>query len=180
MNKIKRLSTIFRILFQLAFIILPIILALYWIFAPSSFAQANGFSLSFLPSSVHIMYKLTASTKLLGFLINLIPVGISMLILYFLIKLFRLYEQGAIFTINNVRYIKNIGYTMLIGQLLNPIYDLLISFALTFKNPPGHRYALITLDNTNIAIIVTAFIIILIAWIMAEGCKLREEQDYTV
>ncbi len=60
------------------------------------------------------------------------------------------------------------------------LYQALIGFMLTWRNPPGHRFVSITLDQTNIGIILVALMVILISWIMLEGCKIREEQQLTV
>jgi hypothetical protein len=112
----------------------------------------------------------------------MIPLGFELLTLYFLIKLFKLYEQGEIFSIRNVNFIRKTGYTMLIGQLINPVYQVLISVTLTWHNKLHGvpRYATIAFDGTSVGIILTSLMIILISWIMAEGCKLREEQQLTV
>jgi hypothetical protein len=119
--------------------------------------------------------------KLLGFFVSAILLGIALFILYFLIKLFRLYEKGEIFSFNNVRYIRNIGYVLLIGQLIaSPLNQFLMGLVLTWRNPHGHRFAAITLDQTNFGILLTALLVLLISWIMAEGYKLREEQQLTI
>jgi len=55
-----------------------------------------------------------------------------------------------------------------------------MGFILTWRNPPGHRFASITLIQTNIGVILVALMVILISWIMLEGCKIREEQQLTV
>ena len=125
---------------------------------------------------------LTTTTKILGFVVNLIPTGVQLFVLYFLIKLFRLYEKSEIFSLENVRYIKKVGYTLLIGQLINPIYEVLMSVTLTWNNylHGVPRYAVITFNGTNIGILLTALMVILISWIMAEGCRLRDEQQYTI
>ena len=106
--------------------------------------------------------------------------SIELYILYSLIKLFKLYEKAEIYSINSVRYIRNIGYALIITQLVNPIYEGLMGVALTWHNPTGHRFASISLDQTNIGIVLVALLVILISWIMAEGCKLREEQQLTI
>lgn len=182
MEKIQKVSLFFRILFQIAFVALPIFLIAFWIKGPHHTApwQGLGMDFSFLPKGVEVLHTLTPMEKFYGFLISLIPNGIDMIVLYFLIKLFRLYEKAEIFSINNVRYLRNIGYALLIGELLSPIYQSLISFAMTWNNGHGHRYITITLDGTNIGIMLLALFIILISWIMAEGCKLREEQQLTI
>ena len=183
MHNIQRISTIFRWLFQMILIILPVLLILFWMGVTHPIpidGIRHAISINYIPSGLKILHPLSIQTRLLGFTIGLIPLVVKLLILYFLIKLFRLYEQAEIFSIKNVTYIKRIGIAMLIGQILNPIYQALLSVALTWQNPPGHRMIQIGLSQTNIGIVITAFLIILISWIMAEASKLREEQKYTV
>ena len=79
-----------------------------------------------------------------------------------------------------MRYIRNIGYALIVTQVIDPIYQGIMGFVLTWHNPPGHRFSAISLDQTNIGVILIALIVILISWIMSEGCKLREEQQLTV
>jgi hypothetical protein len=178
MYKIQRFSLYLRIFFQIAFVIWPIWLILYWVSAPHRFDFLS--IISFIPWQLEILHPLTNADIIWGFCISLLPTAIVMTILYFLIKLFRLYERGKIFTLLNVKYLKNIGITMLIGQVVGFFYYCLISFALTWHNPPGHKVASFTFSNYDIYNIVTAIMIIVIAWVMAEGCKLQEEQRYTV
>lgn len=181
MEKIKRVSFFFRVFFQIIFIGILIWPVITWLSAPEPVIFAFG-SISAVPEVYQkwLMTPLYANVKLLGFIIDLIPTIVGLLALYFLIKLFRLYEQGEIFSLTNVRYIRNVGYGLLIYQLLMPIQQFLLGFVLTWYNPPGFRYAVMAINGTNIGIILTALIIILISWIMAEGCKLREEQQLTI
>ena len=178
MNKIQRVSLFLRIFFQIALLIWPILLIIYWSFASTLIPKADFLSL--IPSHLEILHPITSKDAFLGFVIGLLPLTIEMTIFYLLSKLFKLYEQGKIFTLRNVKYIKNIGITMLIGQLVQFIYEGLISFALTYHNPSGHKVALFTFGNYDAYNIVTAVMIIVISWIMAEGCKLQEESKYTV
>lgn len=183
MNKIKKTSLFFRILFQIIFVLLPIILLIAWMNAPTPLTIfGNAITMDFIPHGIPILNPMTTMTKIFGFLVSLIPMLVNLFVLYFLIKLFRLYEQGEIFTANNVRYIRNTGYALLIGQLLNPIYQALLSLVLTWNNPPhrGLRVISISLDGTNIGILLMSLLIILISWIMAEGYKLKEDQQLTI
>lgn len=178
MNKIQRVSSFLRIVFQIAFVVLPLILALYWIFASTSISDKIFFS--FIPKGTEILHPITAVDAILGFLIGLLPTAIQILIIYLLYKLFQLYEQGKIFTLSNVEYLRKIGICMLINQGVGFIYDLLISFVLTRHNPPGHHVASFTFGNYDIYNIITAIMVIVISWVMAEGCKLQDEQQFTV
>lgn len=194
MNRIKNVSLFFRIVFQIIFFALPILLMVSWVYAPDELVLLSGFiKLNAIPatySGMHtyaqgvpekaILHTLSLSEKSLGCLVSAIPMLVKMIILYFLIKLFKLYEQGDIFSLHHVKYIRNIGYALLMGQLIEPFYQFAMGIVLTMHNPPQHRYAAITLDQTNIGILLTALLVILISWIMAEGCKLREEQQLTI
>lgn len=195
MNRIKNVSLFFRLVFQIIFVALPVLLILSWIYAPDEVVLLAGFiKLNAIPatySGMHtytaqgipekaILHTLTMGEKTLGCLVSAIPMLVEMFILYSLIKLFRLYANGEIFSINHVRNIRNIGYALLIGQVCEPFYQFVMGLVLTLNNPPHHRYAAITLDQTNIGILLTALLVILISWIMAEGCKLHEEQQLTI
>ena len=194
MNRIKRISLFFRLVFQMIFIALPILLISSWIYAPEQLMLLSGFiRLDAIPatySGMHvyasgvsdkaILHSLSIGEKTLGCLVSAIPMMVEMFILYSLIKLFKLYEKGEIFSMHHVRYIRNIGLALLTGQLIEPIYQFAMGLVLTANNPPQHRYAAITLDQTNIGILLTSLLIILVSWIIAEGCKLHEEQQLTI
>lgn len=178
MNKIQRASVFLRVIFQIAFVMWPLILALYWIFSVPQ--VPSPLIISFIPNGTEILHPLTRADTLWGFLIGLLPTAIEMIIIYFLIKLFKLYEQGKIFTLSNVEYLRKIGIFMLINQGAGFIYDALITFVLTMHNPRGHWSSSFTFSNHDVYNIVTAIMVIVISWIMAEGCRLQEEQKYTV
>lgn len=179
MNKIQRVSFFLRVIFQIALVLWPIMVIMYWSF--SQYLIPNFIHIiSLIPAGLEILHPITATDVFWGIVISVLPSAVIMTILYFLIKLFKLYEQGKIFTMLNVKYLKNIGVTMLIGQIVGLIYDGLISFALTFHNPPGHWVASVTFSNYDVYNILTAVMVIVISWIMEEGCKLQEENQYTV
>jgi len=178
--KIKKVSSIFRWLFLVLLIAVPLVHILSWLNAPVPIDLSGGFFISVVPQGVKILHPLSFSTKLVGFLIGAIPVVLIEFILYFLIKLFKLYEQAEIFSIQNVNYIKKIGNTLLITQIVTIICNGFLSVVLTLNNPHGLRTLVLTISGMHISLILTAFIIILIAWIMAEGCQLRDEQQLTI
>ncbi len=181
-TKIKRVSFYFRCLFTFLLMAIPLIYALTWIYAPSPFDVSGdlGFFINVVPKGLQILHPLALSTKIIGFLIGAVPVIIIEGILYFLICLFKLYERSEVFSLQNVSYIKKIGYALLITQIVSVICNGIISVVLTWHNPHGLRTLMLTVTGTNISMILTAFIIILISWIMAEGCRLREEQQLTI
>ena len=189
MKKIQRVSLFFRIFLQVIFLGWVAVYIYFWIFTPSSLSfdlipPLTGFlTISFVPKGIAALVttqSIAGPTKLLGFCAGLMPLIINLAVLYFLIRLFSLYEQGKIFTFNNIKYIKRTAYALLIGQFVNLFYQAAISAILTWHNPIGHRYVVVGLSGMNIGILLLAVLIILIAWIMTEAYKLQEEQQYIV
>ncbi len=182
MNRIRRVSFYLRTLFQIIIVVLPIIALIQWIAAPKPIVLMHNIIVfdSISKLGYPVLHTLGFGEKFCGFLLNLIPLGINLLALGFLVKLFSLYEKGEIFSLKNVAYIRNIGYALLVGQLINPFYEMLMGLVLTLGNPPGQRMIAVTVNGTNLRTIVISVMIILISWIMTEGYKLREEQQLTV
>lgn len=183
MNKIKKTSLFFRVLFQILFAVLPVLLMVAWVQSAGTFEMVAGvINLNYVPTAYvgNILHPLSISEKMLALVAGCLPLLVQLYILFSLIRLFKLYEQGVIFSIDNVRYIRNIGYALIVTQIMNALYQGLMGFILTWHNPPGHRFSSITLDHTNIGVILVALMVILISWIMLEGCKIREEQQLTV
>jgi len=182
-SNIHRVSKFFKWVFQLTFIALPILLIIFWIKMPSSvstIAANHGVTISYIPEGLKILHPLSTSTKILGFVISLIPLSVNLFILYFLIYLFKSFEKCEFFSRQSVSCIKYIGYVLFIGQLVSPIYQALLSAALTWHNPPGERMVSISFSGTNLGILLTALLMILVSWIMTEGHKIKEDQRYTI
>ncbi len=177
------MSMFFRILFQIIFIALPILMISSWLTATGTLNTFYGLiQVNFIPNLYldNMLHPLSLSERLLALGVSAIPMIIYLYILFTLIQLFKLYEQGEIFSLQNVRYIRHSGYALLLTQIINPFYEGLMGLVLTWNNPPGHRFAGISLSHTNIGIVLIALVILLISWIMTEGCKLNEEQQYTI
>lgn len=183
MHKIKRVSKMFRILFQVVFILLPIGNIIGWMQAPKPIIILQGiFRLNVIPHTYQeeILHNLSYTEKGLGLLASCIPLAIQLSIVYFLIRLFKCYERGEIFSLKNVNYIKKIGYGLLISEIIIPVHQFIAGVILTMHNPPGHRFASMSWDQTNLGILLIALLVILISWIMAEGYRLQQDQELTI
>ncbi len=184
MNKIKKLSQIAQWILLAIMIILPTSLILFWINAPApllSSAANYGIDIKYLPDGLKILHTLTAGEKWIGFIINLLPVGITFIICCLLYKLFNQFKQLAIFSLQNVKYLRRIGYLIIIGELIiSPIYQALITGTMTYHNPRGHGVISISFSGYNLALVTAGVLILLVSWIMAEGYRLNEEQKYII
>lgn len=173
MEKIKRVSYFFKVSFLALFVIIPTIEIVGWL---------TSFSSLVIPLNYRALAPqvLSMHTKIEAIFVSFLPVTIELFTLYFLIQLFKLYEKGEIFSARNVSYIRKIAYALLAYQLAQPFYQFMLGVVLTWQNGPGHRVAQVTFGSTNIGVILLALLVLLVSWIMAEGCKLREEQQLTI
>lgn len=187
MDRIKRVSLFFRVIFQVLIVVMPIVFVVSWLIHQGSMS-IGGVTASFIPSQYTVTgaeggvlaHPLNALEIFMGMAVSAIPLFIELYIVAMLVRLFRLYEKGEIFSINNVHCIRNMGYGLLLYQFVNPVCEALMGFILTWRNLPGHRFASISLDQTNVGILFIAFFMILISWVMAEGCRLHEDQQLTI
>lgn len=185
MHKIQKISRFIKWILILAFISLPIVYGMFWYQAPKPFinpliTKDVGFAINIIPADIPIMQPLSVHTKLLAFVVSLIPLSITLVIVALMIQLFNHFQHKEIFSQPNVKIIKKIGIWLIVGQLASMVYDLLISITLTWHNPPGSRVALMSFQGTNIGLLFAALLIILISWIMEEGYQLKEENQYTI
>ena len=182
--KIKRVSRILRYLTIFYLCSLPISTAIFWICDGQPIHPMLSIRLwpeGFLADApLTPIPMMAASTKITAFLVSLIPNIFSVLALYFLAKLFCLFEGMEFFSQQSVRALRRIGVSLLAGQLAFPIYTALLSLTLTISNPPGHRIIAVSFGAAEFNWTALSLVIILVSWIMDEGRKLQEEQAATV
>jgi hypothetical protein len=177
MKKIEYVSLFFRLFFQVTFVVLIAAQVIGWIYAPSQVVLFNVIPLSYRPL---VAAPLDINAKIAGFFVSSILLAIKLIIVYWLIKLFRLYQRHEFFSAENVLYIRNTGYALLLFEIVKPCIDFSLGFILTAANPPGYRVAMATFGDANVGMILTALVIILNSWIMSEGCKLKDEQQLII
>lgn len=181
MNRISKVSRVLRVVFLAIIILMPVINALVWInlekISPIGLAKLFP---SLPLDDLSIRMPLSAQTRVLGFLVMMIPTGIHMLAFFLLFRLFGLYARGEIFTEHAVGYIRKAGYTLLAVQAINPLHGALISLVLTMQNPAGMRAVSVGINSTDISGMIIAFLVVLVSWIMDEGRKLKEEESLVI
>lgn len=163
-------------------IIAPALNAFYWIhdgFRIVSFRNTKWF-LQFADAPFTSIDDLSPLLKFAGFLVDLIPYTFFLLSLLILMKLFKLYEKLEFFSKKNVRYIRQIGFILVLSQIVYPFYVALHSFILTLSSPPGQRVVILAYGPNQIKTLFLAFIIFLAAHVMEEGRYLHEENSATI
>lgn len=178
-TKIQRVSHCFRIFFQVCFLLAILIPLLQWfLLGPILQLAANTHgkvNLIPIPPNIPILHPLTWVDQLIGFATSLLPMSVHLAIIYQLVRLFKLYEQNRILTHENAMRIRKISYFILLGQLIVPAHQMLLSFALTLLNTNGARAIAVSFGAANISIILIGLLILLVSWIMTEGARLDEE-----
>lgn len=183
MNRIKKLSGLLRWVFVLAFVSIPLVQGVGWLLLFDG-ATASGLGRSMIPAaireSVQILHAVSWQNRGLALLVSLLPGAMSMLVCWNLVRLFSAYARGMLFTEMNALYIKRAGIWLVARQLFDPFYGALLSVILTLDNPPGQRMLTLGLGSTNLLGVLVGLLIILVAWIMQEGCRLQEENALTI
>lgn len=178
MDKIISISSKFRTLFKIAFILIPVLNCLIWIFYDKLPPEVTVTLLPHFLNLTHI--NINSTTKTLACLACMLQVAVILYALKQLMNLFKNYEQGQIFSFSNVTCYKKLGYAVFAWVITDKIVEALISFILTYQNTMGHRQIAVRLGSADLIALAIGGLIILIAWIMNEGHKLNEEQALTI
>lgn len=123
---------------------------------------------------------INAATLWFGFLADLIPTSVVMVGLYLLYKVFRNYESGIIFSVENARYYRKLAFVVFAKCGADIIYTTLSALAFTFQAPQGQRMGIIGFGTSELALIFVGSIILLISWVMQEAKNISEDQALTI
>lgn len=193
MQRIKKISHLFRFFFTAYLFFLPLLILFHWFVTTSDWIKGTGIETVMNNGGMYMEipggggnikfheHHFSLPAKLIGLFGSAIINGIFMVGVYYLIQLFKLYEKGSVFTRQHVHYFKKIGIVLVIYSTLGiMLSNMIFVLAATFDNPPGQRILSLGFGTTNVEVLVIAGLIILTSWIMAEGFKLKEEHELTI
>jgi hypothetical protein len=173
-SRIRKVSRLFRVFFTIWLACTPLLYISYWAFfneLPEPIRNTG------LPGI--ITQALSVKDRCWGFLASLIPMSITIAAFWILVKLFALYEKGAIFTAANVKCFRRLGYILLLWSFLGVIYAKFIFSLFPFLSP--HEHVTLALQSHEV---ITMFLIggvlVLISWVMDEGRELEDEQSLII
>ncbi len=173
-NRIQRVSGIFRFLFAALIFFIPIVTLMYWLlfnYLPTGFTTE-------LPVAVN--QTLSLNTLLIALLVSIIPMSVAIYGVINLKVLFKLYEEAIVFSEKNVNCIRRLGYTLIFWVVANFVFVVLISIVLSFNKLPGERIIVAQLGVSDIGTLIIGAVIVLISWVMKEASRLEDEQAHTV
>ncbi len=174
-EQIQRASHRMRRILAGVIIVMPLINAMVWLF------------INDLPVDIYreilphfVTMPLPATTRLMGFLVTMVSASVVIVGALHLMRLFDLYGKGSIFRDANVQCYKHLSRILIWWFAARIVERTLLGIALTLHNPPGQRMLTLGVSSSDLGILLIGFILSIITWVMEEGQRLQEDQDYTV
>lgn len=185
-DNIKKLSIALLVIFYILLISLPLIILIIWFLPNFLIARtllnigfhpiAQGFWQAGLPPFELFSFK----SKCIGFLGSLTEFLPFLLALLTLIKVFRNYSNGNIFSLSNVKSYQWLGCLFFIDSLLaKPISQILLSYSFSL-NTPRLMFVGFGLGIINVESIFCGIIIFVIAKVMYLAHKMQEEEKLII
>jgi len=109
--------------------------------------------------------------------IQLLP---YLFIYFFAFKLFGLYRQGEIFTLATSQCLKNVGKTLLFWIAINLMYPLLVTLVIRFGGWSETLAIHMSVSSTELLYLLLGLIIYVMAWVMAQGIEMKEDQELVI
>ncbi len=174
--RIRRLSRRIQRLLLLAMLIPPLALAWYWTFYNTLPADAQaGPRLDIL-----IVGPVPALSRAAAFGVSMAAACVFLWGLWTLVRLFRLYESGRIFEMENVACFRTLGRVFIGQAAANLMLPPLLSVILTLHNPAGQKQLALSFGSGVFFLFLAGAIVLVIASVMEEGRKLEEERRLTI
>lgn len=114
------------------------------------------------------------------FLGTLPELVLSTLLCWFLFLLFHLYQQGHIFTVDATQYFRWIGLLLILWPAIELVYLNLFLVGMRLLGLADTVTLTIGIGTDDLKIMATGLMLTIVAWIMTEGVRLREEQELTI
>ncbi|KOO15058.1 hypothetical protein AKJ18_08580 [Vibrio xuii] len=172
-QSISTFSRKLLILFWFSFFFVAVLDTTLW-FSATMF-NAQWFNATF---PVEVELPLSVTRSLIGYIPSMFSALLTMAMLWQLIILFGLYENGRIFEQDNARCYKKLSYLLLATPFIGAISDLLLSLALSYNGDSW--YFSVEVDDVDITMMVIGFIVRVIAVVMERAAELHEESELTI
>ncbi len=175
MSDIQLFSKKVRFLFRVFLIATPLFTMFYWLNVEQALLlEINPFSIP--------LGKVTFNnlSKILGFIVSVMPTMVVMALFYRLASLFKNYQLGRIFCEENVFCYKKLGKLLFLLACINFLCSGLMSLALSFQNPVGERFLALSFGTPQILPIIIGLVVMGISYVMEEAHHLEEDQRYTI
>lgn len=170
--RVQKTSQLLFYFYSALLVTIPIGVAAYW----GTLNQHSwGLPRAVSQLTLEQVQPFAPSILVIGFLVSLLPASVLMYGIFQLRKLFRLYSQGSVFTLENSACMRNLSIALLLWTPAHLLFDGLISFVLTKDNTAGNRFISLGIQEPELLALSLGLIFLVISWVMVEACKLHEE-----
>ncbi|MBY4678582.1 DUF2975 domain-containing protein [Marinobacterium arenosum] len=115
---------------------------------------------------------------LAGYPVAMIGTLLTMAITWQLIRLFRLYRDGEVFSGAVTDCYRKAATLLILLVLTGPLQDLLLGVALSIGQPESNVG--VNLSDSDLTLLLVGIIVRLVAKVMAEAAQLHDEQALTI
>ena len=119
--------------------------------------------------------QMALHTQVLGGLWTLLPVGIALLALQRLWRLFGEYAQARVFSQRALLDLRGFARCVLTLAFVSPLYGALLSVIVTFDRKPGTRELNLQFASGDFALLLIGAVLLAIASVMAEAARVAED-----
>lgn len=167
-TSIKKLSKSLNFFILLSFILIPAYYIFYWSYLSPSFIDINSDFIAL------------RELQIIGFFFSLFPLFTLGYTLFLLRKLLSYYENGTIFSIEQIVIFRKLAKYLTLWAFISIAYESIKSVIFSINNIEGNREFILTIESYQIILLVISIIIFLLAKIISEANRLNEENRLTI
>ncbi|MFM1896252.1 MAG: hypothetical protein RLZZ385_1326 [Pseudomonadota bacterium] len=172
LDKLRRVSAVLQWACTFYLVTAPLVLAGLWLNFDRFGPQVEALR------SLPIQLEYVGPMNLwLGFFLSGVPVGLVMVGVWRLRRLFGLYRTGVLFSAESAGHLHAFAVLLFSSVLLSPFTRALTSVVLTMGNPPGQRTLALSFGSTDLSKLFIAGVLLAVAWILREGYRLARENE---
>jgi hypothetical protein len=167
-TRLRRMATLVRALILLGALLLLGCTAWVWVVPGDAHSQVKE------AAAVDID-QMALHTQVLGGLWTLLPVGIALLALQRLWRLFGEYAQARVFSQRALLSLRGFARCVLALAFASPIYGAALSVIVTFDRKPGTRELNLQFTSGDYTMLLIGAVLLAIAGVMAEAARVAED-----
>lgn len=132
-------------------------------------------------SVMHLLEtELTSAVRTRLVAAMLIPVLVSLAVLWQVWQLFGEYRRGRVFSAASLAHLRRFSWALVGLALVQPLSRVLMSVAISLDNPPGHRHLVVSFSSNDFAVLLLGLVFVAIARVMVEAARAAEEVEQFV
>ena len=167
-KRLRRMALLVRVLIALGALLLLGCAAWVWLVPGHAHSQIKE------AADVDID-QMALHTQVIGGLWTLLPLGIALLALHRLWRLFGEYAQARVFSQRALLSLRGFARCVLAMAFASPLYGAVLSVIVTFDRAPGTRELNIAATSDDYAMLLIGAVLLAISSVMAEAARVAED-----